>query len=449
MGERATITGKMPSSKGGLFTNTRKNNLPKQDRSPRGQILHLQRTMGNQAVQRLLKSGTLQAKLTIGQSNDKYEQEADRVADKVMRMPEPGGRLAQRKTTCPECPEKEEIQTKPLAEQITPVVQRETEEEEQIQPKSTCPECPEKEEPIQAKQGNNLAPAVTSTIESGVHSLKGGGQPLPETTRSYFEPRFGTDFSQVRVHTDSQAAETAQSINSKAFTTGKHVVFGTGQYSPVTSVGKKLLAHELTHLVQQTTWEKPIIQRQEGAERTVPRRTAAVARTDAAAALDIAINRVSEAINNIHNAEPIPEDVRCAFERFFPGESLEFLPLLLRRIEAARGIVETVRIEYVTSVVSVAVNRYGFVINLALNRGDVPAMACPQEHYIVVFRPFYLRPELQATRLIHELYEYYYHPMMINSHNNPRVCVWSYQGFVSQLGGLNQVIPLEIFPSVC
>jgi len=92
---------------------------------------------------------------------------------------------------------------------------------------------------------------VTSNIESGVNSLKGGGQPLPDSTRSYFEPRFGADFSQVRVHTDSKAADTAKSINAKAFTKGKDVVFGSGQYSPGTSSGKHLLAHELTHVVQQ------------------------------------------------------------------------------------------------------------------------------------------------------------------------------------------------------
>ncbi|MCK5633444.1 MAG: hypothetical protein KAI06_00050, partial [Anaerolineales bacterium] len=93
------------------------------------------RTIGNQAVQRLVKSGTLQAKLKIGQPGDKYEQEADRVADKVMRMPEPG---VQRQ----EEPEEEEetLQSKPLAGEITQLVQKqvepEEEEEEMLQAKS-------------------------------------------------------------------------------------------------------------------------------------------------------------------------------------------------------------------------------------------------------------------------------------------------------------------------
>jgi len=196
-------------------------------------------------------AGVIQPKLTIGAPNDKYEQEADRVADQVMRMPEPEGSLinghsslVQRKAGCTTCGDKEEeqIQTKAISDQITPLIQRQEETE---------PEEEEEEVPVQAKPANNQAPAVTSNIESVINSIRGGGQPLPESTRSYFEPRFGTDFSQVRVHTDSKAAETAKSVNAKAFTTGKDVVFDAGQYAPETSSGNTLLAHELTHVVQQ------------------------------------------------------------------------------------------------------------------------------------------------------------------------------------------------------
>jgi len=104
--------------------------------TPVDRILFLQRTAGNQAVQRLSKSGTLQAKLKIGQPGDKYEQEADRVTDAVMRMPEPG---VQRQVE-PEEEEEETLQAKPLAEEITPLVQRQVEpeeEEEMLQAKTT------------------------------------------------------------------------------------------------------------------------------------------------------------------------------------------------------------------------------------------------------------------------------------------------------------------------
>jgi hypothetical protein len=73
---------------------------------------------------------------------------------------------------------------------------------------------------------------------------------LPDAVRSFFEPRFGQDFSKVRVHTDSRAARSARDLNARAFTLGRDIVMGAGQYSPGTSEGKRLLAHELTHVIQ-------------------------------------------------------------------------------------------------------------------------------------------------------------------------------------------------------
>ena len=181
----------------------------------------------------------IQAKLTINQPNDRYEQEADRVAEQVMRMPDP--RL-QRQVE-PEEEEEETLQIKPLAGQITPLVQRQVEPEE------------EEEEPIRAKQASGQTSQVGPSLQAQIRSLRGGGQPLPRSVRSFFEPRFGHDFSQVRVHTDARAAEMAKAVNARAYTTGRNVVFGAGQYAPRTVAGKKLLAHELTHVVQQTRRE--------------------------------------------------------------------------------------------------------------------------------------------------------------------------------------------------
>ncbi len=323
MRKKAKVTTKTSEAKrDNTVSRTQKKEKVKTKATPVDQVLHLQRTIGNQAVQRLFKSGALQAKLKIGRPNDKYEQEADRVADQVMSMPEP--RVLRQIE--PEEEEEESIQSKPITEQITPLVQRQAEseeEEELIQPKQIAgqitplvqrqvkpeeeeeeeeeliqskpiaeqitplvqrqvePEEEEEEEPIQAKpiteqitpliqrqaeseeseeeeeepiqtKGNSSSPAVaTPDVESSINSLRRGGRPLPEPLRNYFEPRFGYDFSRVRVHTDSKASETAKAINAKAFTTGKDVVFGTGQYSPETSSGKRLLAHELTHVSQQ------------------------------------------------------------------------------------------------------------------------------------------------------------------------------------------------------
>jgi hypothetical protein len=95
--------------------------------------------------------------------------------------------------------------------------------------------------------------APVNTVPPVVHGvLTSSGQPLDTETRAFMEPRFGHDFSQVRVHTDAQAAESARTVNALAYTVGRDVVFGTGQYEPGTSEGKRLLAHELTHVVQQS-----------------------------------------------------------------------------------------------------------------------------------------------------------------------------------------------------
>ena len=198
-------------------------------------LLALQRTHGNQYVQRVVAG--IQAKLVVGQPGDIYEQEADRVADEVMRMPEP---QVQRQVELEE-EEVETLQSKPLAEQITPLVQRQEEEKE----------VEEEEEKLQTKKAPGPTPEDTPDLESRIQALKGGGQPLPESVRAFFEPRFGCDFNRARVHTDARAAEMVRAVNAQAFTIGRDVVFGAGQYAPETISGKKLLAHELTHVVQQ------------------------------------------------------------------------------------------------------------------------------------------------------------------------------------------------------
>ena len=163
-------------------------------------ILYLQRTIGNQAVSRLINSKALQAKLKIGQPGDVYEQEADRVADEVMRMPKMQRQMDEEE-------EEEILQTKPLVDQITPLVQRQVEEEEE-------------EEMLQAKSREDATSKVSYGLESQINANKGGGRSLSESERAYFEPRFGTDFSRARVHTGAQAAESARAVNAKAYTVG-------------------------------------------------------------------------------------------------------------------------------------------------------------------------------------------------------------------------------------
>lgn len=199
-------------------------------------VLQLQRKIGNQAVQSLVQSLRIQAKLTVGAPNDKYEQEADRVADQIMRMPEPIA-IGQAPSSAPK---------------QTPAIQRLcTECEDELQRQSLEEIDEEEDKMLQAKEMSGQTPEVSSELEGTINSLRGGGKPLSPSDRRFFEPRFGQDFSQVRIHADTKAAETAKAVNARAFTLGKNIVFGSGEYSPETGRGRQLLAHELTHTIQQ------------------------------------------------------------------------------------------------------------------------------------------------------------------------------------------------------
>ena len=112
---------------------------------------------------------------------------------------------------------------------------------------------------------------VSSYSISTIHGvLNSSGQPLDSGTRAYMEPRFGHDFSKIRIHADAKAAESARAINALAYTLGQDVVFGQGQYAPGTSEGRMLLGHELTHVVQQTKLVDNKVQRVCGPQNIPP-----------------------------------------------------------------------------------------------------------------------------------------------------------------------------------
>jgi hypothetical protein len=182
-----------------------------------------------------------QARLTISQPGDRYEREADRVADAVMRMAEPLARpdIAREQDAARE--ERPGVATQSVARHITPLIQRElgVEEGEVI------------DELMQREPHPGQAVTDVSGVETGIHALQNSGQPLDAATRSFFEPRFGHDFGQVRVHTGSKAHDLARSVQARAFTLGHDIVFAQREYMPASNAGKRLLAHELTHVVQQ------------------------------------------------------------------------------------------------------------------------------------------------------------------------------------------------------
>lgn len=112
-----------------------------------------------------------------------------------------------------------------------------------------CEECRKKQQSLRRKEGNRAGPVGVPPIVHEV--LRSSGTPLEPATRAFMEPFFGHDFSRVRVHTDARAAESARAVNALAYTVGPSVVFADGQYRPRTAAGRRLLAHELTHVVQQ------------------------------------------------------------------------------------------------------------------------------------------------------------------------------------------------------
>ncbi|MDC4224075.1 MAG: DUF4157 domain-containing protein [Candidatus Manganitrophus sp.] len=188
--------------------NQKQNHLPQPARSKmqvrdsfthnpvRHAIPHLQHTIGNQAVLRLLQTHAappqIQAKMNVTTPGDRSEQEADCAADQVMRAEGP----------------RERLETAPVREDHT---------------------------------GETTAP---SSIREAVSSP---GRPLDAATRGWMASRFGEDFGQVRVHTDDRAAASARTLGARAYTVGSDLVFEAGEYAPATAEGKRLLAHELAH----------------------------------------------------------------------------------------------------------------------------------------------------------------------------------------------------------
>jgi Domain of unknown function (DUF4157) len=287
-------------------------------------ILHLQRTIGNHAVQRLLQNnaeernavllsaasphfghdfsqilvgpptaGAIQTKLAINRPGDEYEQEADRVAEQVMRMPEPRlQRACACGGACPKC---------------------QTERHSHIHERVQAPHV---------GSGDLVQSAVPPPVNE---VLTAPGQPLDSGTQGFMESRFGHDFSQVRVHTGGAAEQSSRALNARAYTVGNNIVFGVSQFAPGTSEGRKLLAHELTHVVQQTgaggqkidrsnasfglshIGVHPLIQRDLAIE---PPRPAAVGRVLTPAQMAAAIAFNNRVLGSIANSADIIEMIR-------------------------------------------------------------------------------------------------------------------------------------------
>ena len=197
-------------------------------------LQRLQHLVGNQAVMRLLVSGRvaqprLQA-LRVGPAGDQFELEADRVADTIVRMSEPS---AQR--VCAECEEEKGTDTGTIRRSHAATLAVGA---------------------MQGQESQGKAPSEAPQIVSDV--IAESGRPLAPLVRSFMEPRFGYDFSRVRIHTGGRATESARAVNAVAYTVGRDIVFDEGAYRPETDSGRHIIAHELTHVIQQGAADRGI-----------------------------------------------------------------------------------------------------------------------------------------------------------------------------------------------
>jgi len=182
---------------------------------------------GNQAVQRLLRGGAVQGKLAISHPDDLRERQAEAISNTVLHS-HVGFPISNGCSCAGECEECRESGLKPQLEAAPP----------------------------------SRPAAVSGSV---AHLLRSSGYPLEGTERAFFEPRFGHDFAEVRIHANAEADRVAAAIHANAFSAGRDIFFASGRYAPSSEQGRKLLAHELTHTIQHeedSAGDRTLLQRQ-------------------------------------------------------------------------------------------------------------------------------------------------------------------------------------------
>jgi hypothetical protein len=219
-------------AKNSNYNNNSLSNRNNNDTNTNNTLIHLQQTMGNQIVQRMIKSKEIQAKLRVSQPSDPYEIEADKVAEQVMRMPSSAQSYLRMRTLdnkkinrkCKSCEEEEE-----------------SEESKKIK----ISRKEDDNSSLDFNTSDNLGKDINDIVSEQ-------GSSLDTPTREFMESKFGYDFGNVRIHTGEKAARTTMAVNAKAYTIGNNIVFSDREFQPHTDNGKKLLGHELVHVIQQS-----------------------------------------------------------------------------------------------------------------------------------------------------------------------------------------------------
>ncbi len=332
----------------------------------------------------------IQTKLTVGPQDDPLEKEADHTADAVMRMSQPG--FIQRK--CAHCEE----------------------EERQVQRKGTSF--------LQAKSNDT---AISDATQSAIQSSRGAGHAMDAGIRSFMSQRFGHNFNNVTIHTGSDAVQMSRELNAKAFTVGSDIYFNQGEYQPASDHGKHLLAHELTHVLQQGAGgQQPVsVQRRVfdshvmttarilntlGLTRQQVIDTIRTADTDAITLAQGAEDALTtELANAIAGAAVDPATELALNEElglsFLNAAHHGLIRQQIRRFRAVRELLETGFLRFLTLGI-------GNVSLVGCEQGDCTdafAFTCPANRLMVLCQPFWDEAGEQASTILHEPFHVLFH----------------------------------------
>jgi uncharacterized protein YidB (DUF937 family) len=334
----------------------------------------------------------LQPKLKIGSPNDKYERQADRVAEAVVSSPAPA--IQQQRN-----------------ENSGGILQRK------------CTEC-EKEEGLQMKSDSGAAAGNAPSAISQKIQNAGGGNNLSESVSSEMSQKIGADFSNVNIHTGHEASQLNQSLGARAFTHGNNIFFNSGEYNPGSREGKRLLAHELTHVVQQGTTSRGIQRKviDENVTTTQPMLDAIGrtrqeviqiindADTDAITLADNSINALTAQLNNAQSGNAVDGNIEQILneELGLSFNNPDQHRLIQQQIDRFTQIRDTLQSGYLRYH-SLGLGDVSLVGCTAGNCDDAYAFSCPGNRLVVLCMSFWNEQQERGPTILHEPFHIWYH----------------------------------------
>jgi len=337
----------------------------------------------------------VQPKLSVGQPDDKYEKEADAVADKVMRMPEQN--FMQRKCAHCEEEEKKQVQRKPFSQNITTNIQA----------------------------NGETGTSVSNSVANKVNSSKGSGNNMDGNTQSFMQNNLGTDFSKIKIHTDTEAIQMNQELNAKAFTVGNDIYFNEGQYQPASDSGKHLLAHELVHTIQQGGSNVKTIQRRVidshvtttpamlarlGLTRQEVIDTITAADADAIVLAQAAEDALTTQLANAQAGNPVDAGTELILneELGLSFNNRAQHAVIGQQITRFRRVRETLESGFL-SFIALGIGNIKLVGCEAGNCDDAFAFSCPGNRLITLCQAFWDEADEQAGTILHEPFHVWFH----------------------------------------